>query len=323
MRAAGRRSERLIGWLSEEPARRGPSPLTLAMASCHDPSVDFPADAYEREILAFRAAREAKYRSEDGWLTLVDRIPLEPGASPTPLGNVSVESGGRIVLEVTPGMEVARFGAGAGAGAGQLVAGSVEARVPGPGDPGEPVVFTSGPRRYEIVRRGERLVMRVRDLKSPSRIAFRGIPTYSIDPAYRVVADFARLPEPEDTPLAMSDGDEDRAQLVGEAHFSLPGATSSASPLALQIFVEESTGRLYVPFGDRTNRDETYGGGRFLYGHERPGQDAAAPAAVVLDFNRACNPPCAFNPLVTCPLPPPANRLDVPIRAGERLPRGN
>jgi uncharacterized protein len=279
--------------------------------------VDFPADAYEREILAFRAAREARYRSEDGWLTLVDRIALEPGTNRTPLGNLSVESGGRIVLHVAPGMEVARFGAGAGAGAGQLIAGPIEAQVPGPGVPGEPVIFTSGPRRYEVVRRGERLVMRVRDARAPARIAFTGIPAYPMDPAYRVVAEFVRLSEPEDTRVEMSDGDEDLAQLLGRARFSLPGApVSSTSPLALQIFIEESTGRLYVPFGDRTNREETYGGGRFLYGHEEG-------AALVLDFNRACNPPCAFNPMVTCPLPPPANRLDVPVRAGERLPRGN
>jgi uncharacterized protein len=287
--------------------------LTLETASCHDPSVDFAADAYEREILAFRAAREARYRSEDGWLTLVDRIPLERGRNQTPLGAIEVGDGGAIVLDVTPGLELARFGAGAGPGAGQLVAGRVEALVPGPGVPGEPVIFTSGERRYEIVWRGESLVMRVRDPKSAARTAFAGIPTYPVDPAYRVVAEFARRAAPEETAVEMSDGDEDVGQLIGEARFGLDGA---ASPLALQIFIEESTGRLYVPFGDRTNREETYGGGRFLYGREEG-------SALVLDFNRACNPPCAFNPLVTCPLPPPANRLDVPVRAGERLPRGN
>ena len=269
--------------------------------------MDFAADAYERDVLAFRAAREARYRSEDGWLTLVDRIPLEQGVNQTPLGTITVGEHGRIVLEVKPGLELSRTGAGPG------VAGRVEAQVPGPGAPGEPVIFTSGERRFDIVRRVDRLVMRVRDPKAPARAAFAGIPVYPIDAAYRVVAEFARLAAPEDTAVEMSDGDEDVAQLLGVASFALPGAPSR---LELQIFTEDSTGRLYVPFRDRTNREETYGGGRFLYGKEDGG-------SLVLDFNRACNPPCAFNPLVTCPLPPPANRLDVPVRAGERLPRGN
>jgi len=270
--------------------------------------VDFAADAYERDMLAFRAAREARYRSEDGWLTLVERIPLEPGANQTPLGTVTVGDHGRIVLDVKPGLELTRLGAG-----GQVVTGRVEAQVRGPGVPGEPVIFTSGERRFEIVRRGDRLVLRVRDSKAPARVAFTGIPAYPIDAAYRVVAEFARLAAPQDTAVEMSDGDEDVAQLLGVARFALP---DQPSRLELQIFTEESSGRLYVPFGDRTNREETYGGGRFLYGKEDG-------ASLVLDFNRACNPPCAFNPLVACPLPPPANRLTVPVRAGERLPRGN
>src|SRR5262245_55092746 len=69
--------------------------LTPEMASCHDPSVESAApDAYEREILAFRAARENRYRSDEGWLTLVERIPLEAGANPTPIGTIDVPGRG-------------------------------------------------------------------------------------------------------------------------------------------------------------------------------------------------------------------------------------
>jgi hypothetical protein len=263
--------------------------------------VDPTSDAYERELLAFRAAREAKYRSADGWLTLVDRIPLEPGVNQTPLGALSVRDGGLIALEVAPGLELARLGASGG----DPVSGRVDAEVP--------VVFASGSRRYEIIRRAGRLVMRVRDPQAPARTAFAGISAYPIDPAHRVVAEFERLAEPQVAAVEMSDGEEDTAPLLGVARFRLPGQSAR---FALQIFLEESSSRLYVPFGDRTNRSETYGGGRFLYGVE---QDRS----LVIDFNRACNPPCAYNPMVTCPLPPLANRLDVPVRAGERLPRGN
>jgi uncharacterized protein (DUF1684 family) len=277
------------------------SPLTPWMTSCHDPSVDSAADAYQREILAFRAARETRYRSEQGWLTLVERIALEPGANATPIGTIEIGAAGDVALEVPPGLEVTQSGD------------PVRGRVRVPASPNQAVVFESAGRRYEIVRRGDRLSVRVRDPDSPARRAFAGIPTYPIDTAYRVDAEFARLDTPEETTVEMSDGDEDLARLVGEARFILP---VSSTPLRLQIFIEASSGRLYVPFGDRTNREETYGGGRFLYGQEDG-------RSLVLDFNRACNPPCAFNPLVTCPLPPQANRLDVPVRAGERLPRGN
>ena len=282
------------------PDARGRLALTLETASCHDPSVEFGADAYEREILAFRAAREARYRSEQGWLTLVERLALEPGPNPTPLGVIDLEPGGRIALHVEQGVEVTRDG--------RPVSGRVTLQLGS-----EPAVFHMGGRRYELVLRGERAFVRVRDPESPARVDFSGIPVYPIDPDYRVSAEFARLAEPEDTAVEMSDGDEDVAHLLGEARFALP---DTSSPVRLQIFTEDSTGRLYVPFGDPTNRNETYGGGRFLYGQEDAG-------SLILDFNRACNPPCAFNPLVTCPLPPPANRLTVPVRAGERLPRGN
>lgn len=268
------------------------------MGPCHDPFVDFAADAHEREIVAFRAAREARYRSDRGWLTLVERTPLDPGETATALGTITVSQEGAASLEIEPGKAVTRDG--------QTITGRVD--VTGGAD------LAMDGRRYEIVARaGGRLVLRVRDPESVARRDFAGIPVYPIDLAYRVLASFDRLAAAQDTTVETSDGGEDVAHLAGEARFELP-----VDPAAqrLQIFIEESTGRLYVPFGDRTNRDETYGGGRFLYGVEEGD-------ALVLDFNRACNPPCAFNPLVTCPLPPPANRLDVSIRAGERLPRGS
>ncbi len=262
--------------------------------------MEFAVDAYEREILAFRAAREARYRSEEGWLTLIDRIALEPGDNQTPLGAMTVGAGDRLTVDISPDVNVMRDGA--------PVSGRIDVQVPGTGA----VVFAMAGVRYEVARRGERLNVRVRDPRSPARLAFTGIPFYPIDPGYRVVAEFARLAAPALTTVETSDGGEDEARLIGEARFRLP----ASSTLVLQIFTEESTGRLYVPFADATSREETYGGGRFLYGHEDDGE-------LLLDFNRASNPPCAFNPLVTCPLPPPANRLSVPVRAGERLPRGN
>jgi len=85
-------------------------------------------------------------------------------------------------------------------------------------------------------------------------------------------------------------------------------------PCRLQLFTESDQRRLFILFTDATNGKETYGAGRFLY--------AALPTdgEVVLDFNKAFNPPCAFTPFASCPVPPAANRLDLAVTAGEKLP---
>ena len=79
------------------------------------------------------------------------------------------------------------------------------------------------------------------------------------------------------------------------------------------VAVDGGEGRLWLIFGDETNADTTYGGGRYLY-TDPPRVDGT----VVLDFNRAYNPPCVFSPYATCPLPPPENRLSLRVEAGER-----
>jgi uncharacterized protein (DUF1684 family) len=93
----------------------------------------------------------------------------------------------------------------------------------------------------------------------------------------------------------------------GEVLFVVDG-----KELRLTPFVEQGSRELFFVFGDRTNGHETYGGGRFL--------DAPAPTGerVVLDFNRAYNPPCAFTPYATCPVPRRENRLPIRVTAGEK-----
>jgi len=94
----------------------------------------------------------------------------------------------------------------------------------------------------------------------------------------------------------------------GAAVFERDGKTFRLEPI-----LEEGSDELFFIFGDQTNRQETYGGGRFLYAAK-----AGADGTVVLDFNRAYNPPCVFTPYATCPLPPPQNKLALRIEAGEK-----
>jgi uncharacterized protein (DUF1684 family) len=100
----------------------------------------------------------------------------------------------------------------------------------------------------------------------------------------------------------------EKEESPGEVVFELGGVAHR-----LQALEGGPKGELWLVFGDETNGDQTYGGGRFLY--------TAAPVegSVEVDFNRAYNPPCVFSPFATCPLPWPENRLPIRIEAGERI----
>jgi hypothetical protein len=144
------------------------------------------------------------------------------------------------------------------------------------------------------------------------RATFPGLPYFPVDPVYRVPASLTvdGAGEPVTIELPTSTNDRRRMLEVGRLEFSLAG-----QPFALTAFAESarSLHRLFVPFGDLTNRSETYGGGRYL------DLDRTATGLYDLDFNRAYHPTCVYDPTYDCPVPPRENRLAVAIPAGERL----
>jgi uncharacterized protein len=164
-------------------------------------------------------------------------------------------------------------------------------------------VVTLGSLSLLVIRRGDRYGIRLKDRNSRLRKEFTGLRYFPVNESYRVsarfVADARKIPIPnilgqtEDTPSP------------GYVEFDLEGRKLRLTP------VEESPNELFFIFRDLTSGRETYGSGRFL--------DAPVPkdGRVELDFNKAYNPPCAFTPYATCPLPPKQNRLPVPIAAGE------
>jgi hypothetical protein len=158
--------------------------------------------------------------------------------------------------------------------------------------------------RYEYVERGGIHAIRVRDPQSPARTRFRGLDYFPIDPRWRIVArvDPAGAGEIE---LPHSRG--------GVAWFSSPGTlTFEIDGVPCRLTPGATGTGLFVPFRDETGGRETFGGGRFVDGG--PG----AGGEVVLDFNLAKNLPCSFTHHVSCPLPPPQNRLAVRVTAGEK-----
>jgi len=144
------------------------------------------------------------------------------------------------------------------------------------------------------------------------REAFRGLNFYEVDPSYRYTVLLRRFETPDTVMIPESTGNLRPQQRVGEVTVPLP-----EGPEELVVFRGEGDtprGRLWIPFADSTNRHSTYKGGRYV------DLTATDSDSVVVDFNRAYNPTCAYNPDFACPLPPPKNRIAVPVVAGEKRP---
>lgn len=283
-------------------------PLLAVLAAAAAPP---PADvAHAAEIEAWRKQREERLRSDTGWLTVAGLFWLEPGKTTfgsdpasavvlpegaPPRAGAFVRDGERITVEPAPGVTMTL--AGKPVAAGTLL--------PIHGEP-----LRVGRLSLFAIRRGERYGIRMRDPESPLRREFAGIPYYPVDPALKVTARYVPDEKPQTVRIANVLGQVSEEPSPGVVELEIGGKT-----LRLRPIVEDGdASQWFYIFKDETAPAETYGGGRFLY---------SAPAIdghVVLDFNKAYNPPCAFNPYTTCPLPPKENHLPVAVRAGERKP---
>src|SRR5882724_8418050 len=259
-----------------------------------DTDTDTDTDELTRETLAFRAARIARLTSPDGWLTQIGRYVLERGENPLPIGTLALDDRGVATLAVPADRLVTLDGQ------------PVRQRTLRDDSRGAPDRLVHDGLFYELIRRGDILAMRVRDPASPRRAQFSGTDWFPVRPDWRIEGAFEPFAE--------------------ERHISIPydmGPVLSLSPgrVALPIqgqtfrldsLMDDERRRLFILFGDATNRDLTYGAGRFVYA---PLPDAAS-GRVVVDFNRSLNPACAFTEFAPCPLPPPQNRLPLRIEAG-------
>ena len=160
--------------------------------------------------------------------------------------------------------------------------------------------------RLWVHRSGDRRTIRVRDENGPVARSFKGYHWFPIDERYRVKATFTKDPQPREVRIPNILGDDEVYTTEGTVQFTLDGQTVTMRPMTTR------PGRLYFIFKDGTSGKETYHTARFLY------SDLKEDGTTVLDFNEAYNPPCAFNPYTTCPLPPKENQLAVRILAGEK-----
>ncbi len=300
----------------------------LALAGCGGNGEEAKADAeavraadaarraYERQVNDVRAERLQRLTRPDGWLSLVGLHWLTPGATyvgtardngtrlalgPEQLGMISLSRDGQLSLDIHAGAEVSIDGVPA--------TGRVLLRADSQGGP-TVVGFNRGDASFIVIERGGRFGLRVRSAMARTRTSFPGLDYFDIDPGFRFEARFEPHPAGKTLEIVNMLGMSEAMANPGRVLFEKDGKS-----YALEA-VDEGDGRLFLIFADRTSGHESYPASRFLYA-DPPGADGRT----VLDFNLAYNPPCAFTPFSTCPMPPPENRLDLRVTAGEKKPR--
>jgi uncharacterized protein (DUF1684 family) len=270
------------------------APLVLVLLAMPTTSSSAPSEADLAAWKDWRAHREARLRDPEGWLALAGLHWLSEGENQ---------------LDGVPGLFVLRgrqVTLRAAAADGWAVNGAlVTERVLASDAAGRPDRLRLGPRVAQVIERGGAVALRVWDTRSPALQAFRGIDTFPYDPRWRIVARWEAYPSPREVELPSAAGPPQKALAPGRAHFAVGERSLTLEPTA-------EDGALMFLFKDATAPGETYGAGRFLAAGAPQGDE------VVLDFNRAYNPPCAFTPYATCPLPERHNMLPVRIEAGEK-----
>jgi hypothetical protein len=264
---------------------------------------------YVQQMEQWRAQREARLKSDSGWLTVAGLFWLNDGdntagAAPgcdiaLPTGSVPAHIG---VFHFHDGKTSFRAAEGASVAVNGKPAGTAELK--SHADKDGPDVVTINALTMFVIHRGDKYGIRMKDRNSEYRRHFTGLHWYPVRPEYRITAKFVAYPEPKNIPIANILGQTEPTPSPGYLVFTLNGVEVRLDPV-----LEDDS--LFLIFRDRTAGKTTYGAGRFL------NTDMPKDGTVVLDFNQAYNPPCAFTPYATCPLPPPQNRLPIAIEAGE------
>lgn len=291
-----------------------PSWLLLAGAAAGQALAPDGSD-YAQDMAQWRAEREEELKGPDGWLNLAGLYWLDAGS--TSMG--SAPDNGIVLADLPAAPRLGEF----------LVEGEdVEFRV-APGarifsngelvtelrlvhdEAGRATVLTHGTLAWHAIHRMGQMGVRLRDLNHPAVAAFPGIKSYPTDTSWRVAARFEAYDQPQERILStVVEGLGWKPVAPGTLEFEIGG-----EPLSLEAYAA-GPGFLMI-FADLTTGKTTYPAGRYLYVFG-PGPDGA----VIVDFNKAINPPCAFTDFATCPLPQKRNRLPIAVEAGEQYAKG-
>lgn len=267
------------------------------------------SENHKQAIEAWRASRHERLQQPDGWLTLVGLEWLEPGETRigSAAGNDVQLSGGpdywgSVVLQndrlnfnnLDP--ERVKINGEALSNAGLV-----------PDTEGVPTVISSDTLSINIIFR-ESYALRIKDSQAKALKNFKGVDNFPIDESWRIEGRFIVAAEGAVLEITNVLGQVYESPVFGTFEFERDGKTHKL----LGLGTKESE-NLWFIFADRTTGHGTYGAGRYLYSDGMPGN-----SQLTVDFNKAYNPPCAFNPYSTCPIPPQRNRLDLFVTAGEK-----
>ena len=285
--------------------------LTTSCAQ-KSPKPQLDENAYRNEVDQWHTKRWASLKSEDGWLTLVGLFWLKDGEN-----KFGSDATNEIVL---PQGKI-------GAQAGMFVLKDGGVRIEAPlktgftvdGKPvtslelksdadGAPTLLHLGSLTFQVIKRGDKLGVRVKDKDHPDRLNFQGTPFYPVALQWRIDAQFVPYNPPRPVSITNVLGMQSDETSPGAVKFEVDGSTYQ-----LDAITEKGETQYFMIIADKTSGKETYAAGRYLYISP---PDAAG--RVVIDFNKAYSPPCAFTKFATCPLPPRQNRLPFAIEAGEK-----
>lgn len=268
-----------------------------------------PFAHYLETVEQWRAGRLQRLTAPTGWLALIGRHPLAQGtwtvgaaadnairlaAGPDHLGTIAYASDGKVSFVLADGVDATIDGT---TGRSAELAYKVE----------QPTYVRSGTINFYIIESGGKLFLRVRDSEAARRKNFLGIEHYPVDPQWRIEADWVEFEKPRTLHITNVLGIVEDARCPGKAVFQYLGKTYELLPM------QDAPGdQLFFVITDKTAGTETYEASRFLYA------EPPKNGKVLIDFNKVYNPPCAFTPFTTCPLPPKENVLPFRLTAGEK-----
>src|SRR5436190_482393 len=290
--------------------------LATTHAACTRPARRSQVDpaAYSKEISEWREKRWADLKGESGWLTLVGLFWVKAGDNkfgreaesdiviananvPPHAGVLSVKNGVVGFSATQPGFTL-----------DDKEIKTVELKSD---DDAKPTVLHLSSLSFQIIKRGEKLGLRVKDSQNSDRLNFRGTEFYPADLKWRIDGQFERYNPPKPMPITNALGMETAESSPGAIKFTVEG-----QEYRLDAVTEKDEPRFFMIIADKTSGKETYPAGRYLYV-----DPPDASGHVIIDFNKAYSPPCAFTKFATCPLPPRQNRLPFAIPAGEKYER--
>ena len=277
------------------------------------PSAGSAASMFAQAEQAWRDQRRERLLAPDGWTSLVGLHWIDPGShylgsaadngirlamGPAHLGMIEIKGERiRFVPDKDAPLTLDE----------QPLAGATNLKTDMDENGPSVIGFDEGKGEATVIKRGDRFALRVKHADAPTRTGFTGLDYWPVDAGWKVQGKYVAHEPGRTMDVASIIGTIEPADNPGLVEFQRDGQTYRIEA------IDEGDGRLFLVFADRTNGHGSYGAGRFLYA-EKPD----ASGKVVIDFNQSYNPPCAFTAFATCPLPPPENRLDVAITAGEK-----